>query len=137
MTASRDVSALPSAEQPELWASIQPWTVTPTAEELAAGALKPENLGRAVEGLAVDGVVVLKGVVDTEHARLLHDRVLSDVRAQCGVPAITPERGPAPSYCCRRTNLSDTRSRATCTDCEVRDRRGKRKDRAGRNRLVA
>ena len=35
---------------------------------------------RAVEGLAVDGVIVLKGVVDKEHARLLHERVLSDVR---------------------------------------------------------
>ena len=81
MTASRDVSVLPRAEQPELWASIQPWIVTPTAEELAVGALNPENLAKAVEGLAVDGVIVLKGVVDKEHARLLHDRVLSDVRS--------------------------------------------------------
>ena len=80
MTASRDTSVLPSAEQPQLREAIEPWTVTPTATELVAGALDSENLARALEGLAVDGVIVLKGVVNTEHARLLRDRVLSDVR---------------------------------------------------------
>lgn len=113
MTASRDVSALPSAEQPQLWEAIQPWTVTPTAEELSAGALNPENLARAVEGLAVDGVVVLKGVVDKGHARLLRDRVLSDVRAQHGVLPIPPKLTHELTFC-----------RATL-DRKVRDRRGK------------
>eukprot|EP01044_Picomonas_judraskeda_P027003 COSAG03_NODE_8418_length_805_cov_1.271955_1_plen_92_part_00 len=89
MTASRDVSVLPSAEQPELRAAIEPWTVTPTAAELAAGALGAENLARAVEGLAVDGVVVLKGVVDKEHAGILHERVLSDVRAHSDAAPLT------------------------------------------------
>jgi hypothetical protein len=54
-----------------------PWTVTPSPEELATQQLSPANTARALEGLATEGVIVLKSVVDPEHIRVIRERVLS------------------------------------------------------------
>ena len=71
MTVSRDLTPID--------ASAEPWTVVPTQAEREAGTLSPESIARAVEGLNREGVIVLKGVVDLDHVRILRDRVLSDI----------------------------------------------------------
>ena len=71
MTVSRDLTPID--------ASAEPWAVVPTQAEREAGTLSPESIARAVEGLNREGVIVLKGVVDPEHVRILRDRVLSDI----------------------------------------------------------
>ena len=71
MTVSRDLTPID--------ASAEPWAVVPTQAEREAGTLSPESIARAVEGLNREGVIVLKGVVDLEHVRILRDRVLSDI----------------------------------------------------------
>ena len=73
MTVSRDLTPIDASE------SAEPWTVVPTQAEREAGTLSPESIARAVEGLDREGVIVLKGVVDLEHVRILRDRVLSDI----------------------------------------------------------
>ncbi|AIE83378.1 phytanoyl-CoA dioxygenase family protein [Fimbriimonas ginsengisoli] len=50
-----------------------------TADELAAGVLRPEKLAQANHALRRDGIVVLNDVIDLEHIRILRERVLEDV----------------------------------------------------------
>ena len=57
MTASRDHTTLPTAPPPP---ALCPWTISPTAAELAAKKLSDANLESAVEGLQRDGVILLK-----------------------------------------------------------------------------
>lgn len=70
MTASHDTSAPPLADAPRL-KEMQPWTVQVTDAERIAGTLSPENITRATQGLNVEGVIVLKGVVYVAVARVL------------------------------------------------------------------
>lgn len=48
------------------------------AAELEAGKLSDFKLAQAREALLEDGFVVLKGVVDLEHIKVLHDRSVQD-----------------------------------------------------------
>lgn len=47
--------------------------------EKTTGALTAEHLARAVRALDADGVVVLKGVVDTRHLDALHEQMKVDL----------------------------------------------------------
>lgn len=53
--------------------------VSPSAEELAAGALSPENLALANRALVDDGIVVLAGVVPLPIIEALREKMLADV----------------------------------------------------------
>jgi hypothetical protein len=79
MTASRDLASrdLVGGVTPDML----PFTITPTAEELAAGTLSEATLARACAGLRDEGVIVIKQVVDLEHVRALRERVLADIAA--------------------------------------------------------
>jgi hypothetical protein len=79
MTASRDVARIPSTGDEDR--RLAPWTIIPSPAELATKQLSADNLARAVEGLDREGVVVIKGVVDPEHVRVVRERVLGDVEA--------------------------------------------------------
>lgn len=75
MTASRDPTRGALFQ-----AKVQgPWTVAPSPTEIATGRLSAANVALAVEGLEKEGVVLLKGVVDTEHARILREHIMADI----------------------------------------------------------
>lgn len=56
-------------------------SLAPSPEEIAAGALRPENLDRARRAVLEDGMVVLQGIVDPAHLDVLKARMLEDLAA--------------------------------------------------------
>lgn len=63
-----------------------PQAITPTDKERSAGVYSPQSLQRVLSGLHLDGLVVLRGVIDLNHIDALNDAMCKDAEKKIADP---------------------------------------------------